>query len=337
VPLEARFRLLEYPLTLVRLRGELESATEIFVRLNSGGVGLSPTDLDNARNPAKAHNSEANLETLADRLTTSGFGAVPPEIVQSSMEAIRGRGPDIADPDLLPADTERALAVTISWLRDEAAIPHLAVWQRHLGLLPTLARFFHLNRAPSARARILLRRWVWRVMGDNRAISAVSPEVINGQDSTDVSHLLAGVSASRPGRAYLSRVGQKFALSALGPASLASGERLDVPVVLEAYGQNAFRPIAGETLVLSPPGEGPLEDLLSAAMARPEVLPGHALDREVLTLLFDGDPQEFHKRRRWLLADNLLEVSEGLAEWGLSDRPAIADLIVSDDQDSHAG
>jgi hypothetical protein len=258
---EVRARILEYPLTLVRLLDiTMDSAADAFIRLNSSGIALSRVDLISARNPAMVPASEAGLQSVADRLHSLGFGRVPPEMV---------------------------------------------------------------------RARILLRRWLWRVMGKT---GVVPRPAVSGRDSSDASLLLRQVSSRRPGETYLSRIGYALALSILEPVSLATGKRLNVPEVLEEYGQRAFRQISGGSLVLSPPDEGPIEDLIRAAADKPGVLATHALDQEALTFFVDGEMREFRQHRRGLLAQRLLAIADGLAEWGVSDRPAISDLIVPDDQ-----
>jgi hypothetical protein len=226
---------------------------------------------------------------------------------------------------------EPALTAALWWLRQEGEIPHLVVWQEHLSLLPVLGRFFHLNRDPSARARILLRRWLWRAMGqDHGRVAADAYEAITGADSEDANRLLHHVGAHRPGPAYLVEVGQLLALSELAPRSLAGGHPLDVRVQLEIHGLAAFQRIGGVP-ILSPPDEGPIDDLVRAAEDQPDLLTGHALDRHMLARLDSGDLAGFRELRQRLLADRLLGISDRLAEWDASDRPSISALLVKDD------
>src|SRR5262249_25545915 len=57
--------------------------------------------------------------------------------------------------------TEAALSRAVTFLREDALIPHSAVLPYELPLV-VLARFFDAFPEPRKRSRILLRRWIWR-------------------------------------------------------------------------------------------------------------------------------------------------------------------------------
>jgi hypothetical protein len=311
-----RTRFLDSPVLLTELPGEI-SAPDVFTRINTGGVRLRPEDLDRARR----EDEPQDLPSLLGRLNSLRFGRFSEELARESTTAVDGPVPQ----------TWRALRAAVAWLREEAAVPHLDVW-RHPELLAVLARYFALNRHPSARARILLRRWLWRSM-------TVPPmpeplhNAITGHDSVDASRLVAAAPASPPSpEAYLAAAGDELALTTLGPLSLATGAPLAVAEVLSAWGQEAFAPVLGEPL-LFPPSDGDLNGALQSAAERPAVLASHALDRESLDLFFAGQKPEFHERRRRLLSEAFHLSSARLAAWGASDRPAISALVVSDEED----
>ncbi|MBB2941579.1 hypothetical protein FB565_001283 [Actinoplanes lutulentus] len=311
---DVRSRILDYPLTLVRLlNSPVEAAAEIFLRLNDAGVGLSAVDLTHARQP--------HTDSLSARLAATGFGRIPEIALTEAAQGI--------------TDADRAVTRAILWLREEAGIPHISVWEKHLDLLSPLVRFFHLNRAPSARARILLIRWLWRSMG---AAERRPSQPLRGADSLDAIRLLEAAPAEKPGAEYLTQVGERLALITLAPRSLLTGDPLAVASVLQAHGHAAFHRLAG-SLFFGLPDEGPLPDLL-AGNHDPAVLASQALDVTMISRLQAGDIDGFVTRRRRLLALSLIEAAQPFAQWGASDRPAISDLMVTDDPEeahSHAG
>jgi hypothetical protein len=234
----------------------------------------------------------------------------------------------VAGPNAV-ADTWRAFRAAVSWLRDEAAVPHLDVWRRREHL-PVIVLFFARNPAATVRARTLLRRWLWRTMSVDA--QRTLDEAITGRDSVDASRLLSGAPATPPAPpVYLANVGEELALTTLRPRSLATGEPVDVVRRLARWGRDAFRSLSGEP-IFSPPSEGDLTALVHGSAAYPAVLSSHALDGKALDLLAQGRAPEFHDRRRQLLVEALQASAAGLAEWGASDRPAISALIVLDEE-----
>jgi len=338
---DLRARVLGHRLLLTELDGvDAGSAVEIFARLNSRGVTLDAHDLRHAHDVRAA--GEAGVDAVVQRLASLNFGTIPPETVRASRSAVlapsaRSTGPSDAYPLPGMADVEAALETAIEWLSAEAAIPHLSVWHHHERFLPMLARFFFLNEQPTTRAGILLRRWLWRAMGTSQA--RPQPSLITGHDSVDASRLLKTIRPGRPDSAeYLRRVGARLALTTLEPLSLTTGSRMAVAEILAEEEDAAFRLLA-EVPVFSPTDEGPLEKIVAAAAAdRPAVLASHALDRNMLAALFSGDVEQFHSQRRLMLQHEFIRRSDRLAEWGTSDRPAISELLISDeDEDEDDG
>jgi hypothetical protein len=307
---------LDYQMPLTELPGDA-SAPEIFKRLNTGAVNLGPEDLRRASGIGEPF----DLGSLLSRLGGLRFGRFSEELTRESVAAVAGPIPR----------TWRALQAAVTWLRDEASVPHLTVW-RHQELLPVLARYFALNPRPSARARILLRRWLWRSM------SIPTPELfadmITGRDSVDASRLVATAPASPPSPdAYLSAVGDELALMTLRPLSFVTDEPFAVADVLAHWGSAAFQPALGVP-ILAPPTGGALTEILPLAAGRPQTLASHALDRQSVDLFMAEREAELHERRRRLLSDAFQLGSAPLAAWGASDRPAISALLVSDNEDS---
>ncbi|MEU4161888.1 DUF262 domain-containing protein [Actinoplanes sp. NPDC026670] len=333
---DVRARIMDYQLTLVRMLGAgAETAADVFVRLNSTAVSLTRTDLFHARHPGSQADSGSTLRASSRRLSTLGTGRVPAEAILDVMLAL-GEATEPAEllaegNTRLLTDAEPAIARSIAWLRDEAAIPHLSVWQSHLNLLPAIARFFHLNPAASTRSRILLRRWLWRTMSrPSEQVQGYIRSAVRGNDSMDAFRLLQHVSTKKPERTVLRHVGHPLALTILEPRSLANGQAIDVTTVLERFGKSAFRRLGGVS-ILSPHDEGPLEERVLAAVDDPDLLAGHALTSTIARGLASAEPIGFRQARKDLLAEYASTAIARWAEWGASDRPAISDLLVDDD------
>jgi hypothetical protein len=314
---QIRQQFLDSPVILSEVPDDV-SPSEVFTRINTGGVRLRREDLERARENDEPH----DLHSLLDRLSSLRFGRFSEDLIHESTTAVNGSLPQ----------TWHALRVAVAWLRDEAAVPHLDVWPRQ-DLLPVLARFYALNRHPSVRARILLRRWLWRAMAEP------APDLlhlaISGRDSVDGSRLLATAPAFPPSPdAYLAAVGHELALTTIGPRSFVTGEPLVVTAVLSEWGREAFRTVLGEP-ILSPWPDGDLNAILQAPMVQPSTLASHALDQDSLGLLLAGKEPEFRERRRRLLSEAFQSSSGRLAAWGASDRPAISALLVSDEDDGN--
>ncbi|MEU4561441.1 DUF262 domain-containing protein [Actinoplanes sp. NPDC023936] len=325
--LEIRSRILDYRVGVVRIaHTPLESAAEIFVSLNNGGVRLNEADLFHTRRPGNRGVAQAS---------DPAFGPLPDSSVLETMILIGSWTPRLSGSS--PERTTDALRRATAWLSEEAGIPHLTVWENHLALLPVLAGFFDLNPNPSARARVLLDRWLWRSMGYAESPGRQPP--LHGADSLDVAELLRLLPATIPeAEHYLARAGTRLALSTLEPRSLLTGEPLPIAGLLQARGSAVFREFAGSTF-FSPPEEGPLEELLLSRAPDRDVLASHAVGSRALSLLRAGDLDGFDHDRSRLLASEFFLKARRRAQWGASDRPAISDLLISDepeDADSHA-
>ncbi|BBH66977.1 hypothetical protein ACTI_36620 [Actinoplanes sp. OR16] len=337
--IDVRRRLLDSRLMLVRLsKMPPTAAADVFLRLNNGGVRLTAADQRHARRPDGDRAVIPTLDGMAARLAESGFGHLPAGVILQTMRKI---SPSATDqelrefPDPVQGAAEDALRRALRWLIAEAGIPHLTVWEQHLALLPTLAWFFDRNPAPSPRARLLLNRWLWRSMGN--ADPGVLQRPLLGADSLDATDLLRSVPTETPDPAgYLSRFGERLALTTLAPRSLLTAEPLPVADLLQAYGHSTFRTFTG-ALFFSPPDEGPLGELLLSRPVDPGVIASHAIDGHAVALLRAGFSSQFRRRRTEVLAESLFKRARPRAQWGASDRPAISDLLVSDDDSEEAG
>ncbi|WP_045741327.1 DUF262 domain-containing protein [Actinoplanes rectilineatus] len=318
--IDMRARILDYPLVLSRIDGlSPDNATAVFRLLNTSGIRLSGIDLARTERPEPSANRTP--ASIAARIAQAGFGSLPPSVISQFM--------DMADP-------EATLLQVLTWLRTEASVPHLAVWQQHLELLPALSRFFDRYPRPSPRARILLRRWLWRSMASPDP--ARTFRAISGRDSLDAAELLTGTAGRPPGSGILGNIGEQLALTVLAPRSPLTGEPYAVATLLEAYGTEVFQQFFDVPFFL-PPDDGSVIHRLLRGVGKADVLASHAVDDAALTSIENHDVPGFRRHRKRLLELSLTKVSEGLAEWGSSDRPAISDLLLDDDSergDNHA-
>ena len=212
----------------------------------------------------------------------------------------------------------------------------------------TLDRFFHHHPHPQPRSRELLARWIWRraLRGTSRAPDLVDP----GDEEALVQRLLHAVGdapAAWPAvtarfdvRQTLGKL-QALALLALQPRDLNTGALID----LEGWAHPAFPPI------LNPKGP-PAEDarVLSVAnrLAHPArsglrksllqvrdgtVLASHGISAEAFSALQAGDAQRFLTLRAATLQQHFDRFFARHARWDATDRPSLASLVVSDDEE----
>ncbi|MEV6346713.1 DUF262 domain-containing protein [Actinoplanes sp. NPDC051851] len=325
---DVRTQILNYPLLLVRMSGvSSESAAEVFVRLNANGVALSRADLFHARHPRTDEDSDIDLRAIADRLAGMGLGRSSENV---ALDIIQMSGITENDTESRAPNLTNALTKATDWLRDEAGIPHLSLWQPHANHLPTLVRFFQLNPSASPRARILLRRWLWRAMTSPRhSTSRYAGALLHGEDSADAARLLRHVPSKAPANGLIAQISKPLALAALGPRSLATGALLPLSDLMAEHGHDVSHLLAGVP-ILSAPDDGDVESLIDT-IDDPDLLASHALSAELVETLKSGDVAAFRKGRKRLLGDLLRPVVARYAEWGASDRPAISALLVTDD------
>ena len=150
--------------------GDLAPLREIFDRINTFGKRMNRAEVFHALTSASTPGSR-DLPYLADKIASWGFGAIANNTLLLCVLSVRGsdvlrdfRAEFANDSERLAAaidDAEKAISRTITFLRDDAAVPHLdLVPYQHL--LVALVRFFALHKDPSEWEQVLLRRWYWR-------------------------------------------------------------------------------------------------------------------------------------------------------------------------------
>lgn len=233
------------------------------------------------------------------------------------------------------------------FLRQDAALLHDALLpDRHARA--TLDRFFHHHPHPRPRSRELLARWFWRraLRGTSRA-----PDLTDaGDEEGRVQRLLhevgstpvawPAVTARFDVRQTIGKL-QALALLALQPRDLDTGAVID----LEGWAHPSFPPIlnprgrpADDTLALSvanrlahPTRAGLRKTLLQ--MKEGAVLASHGISPEAFSALQAGDNQRFLALRAATLQQHFEQVFARHARWDASDRPSLASLVVSDDEE----
>lgn len=159
-------RIREFPLSCAVVPGDDEARLRrMFQRLNTAGVAMNEDDVFRA---LFGHDGATDLTAAAARVASVGFGAPSEKDVRQCLLCVGGFEPredssELREDELgaLIPRTERAMTAALEFLARDAAIPRLELLPYRVPLR-LLARFFDLHPAPSERARILLRRWVWR-------------------------------------------------------------------------------------------------------------------------------------------------------------------------------
>jgi Protein of unknown function DUF262 len=259
-----------------------------------------------------------------------------------------------------------ALRRSIQFLLIDAGIPHARLIP-HQHLLVALVRFFHLYPEPSPRARVLLRRWFWRaaVLGPNlrggttgtlrQTVGVLSPS----NDLASVGELLsltAGQGQLRlPPRTNIARLTTAdtrmslAALLSLRPLSPSTGQPIEVDALLgseraplpqillaDVVGERSAE-LANRLLLVEdemdtdPPGESLLK-----AVRKGDFLIGesHLIDEKFVHLVDEGSPLVALDYRAAAIDQFVVNYVDSRAEWDLSDRPGIADLLGEEPDDA---
>lgn len=138
---------------------------EIFRRLNNFGVAMKAYEVFNA---LFASSGDTVAQAIV-RLCETGFGELGESLFLQCMLSVEGLAPDTKPESLATesdvgakvAHTEAALRAACQFMIADAGIAHVKLLPYALPLR-IVARYFALHPKPSARARTLLRRWVWR-------------------------------------------------------------------------------------------------------------------------------------------------------------------------------
>lgn len=363
--LSKRVREYMVPAYIVETNDEATLRT-IFDRLNTFGKSLKSADVFHALHGGRRGQAPEDLRTLAGQVAELGFGAFNDNSLLRAVLALRG--PDVyrdfrdefAEHED-PTETFRQAAIAIErmigFLRGEAEIIHVRVLPYRY-VIPILTRFFHLHPEPGARSMTLLRRWVWRdalafdkkstsVSSMREAVRAIGPDehlsvqlLLNlapTNTPSDPGTLSARLNEARA-RANVALMGS------WGPRSLTDGQPLDLADHFESS-QTPLPLITSEgewkaslaNRMIHPPTTSSLQSLLldsrlrhSDSVSFAEVLESHAVSPESLSALESGNVSQFLGMRNDYLRKRLADSASRLAEWGSTDRPPLAALVVPD-------
>jgi hypothetical protein len=353
-----RIREYKVPVSIVRTDDEAV-LRDIFDRLNNFGRRLTRAEVFRALHAAIGDHEPNDLRDLVDEVAGLEFGLLREDTILRSVLAVRGG--DVfrdfrnefsqgEDPSEAYRQTADALRAAVMFLQGDARIPHARVLPYAL-VVPVLARFFALFPNPTHRSRVLLRRWVWRGamagVGGGAGATAVlrrAVQAVTGNEIDSVQRLMGLVAApAQPSidvtATQLNRAAARAnvaLLASLGPRDFSTGELLDTSAVLGAEDAGLLRLTGPSNRVESlasvfvhPPL--PEEDAAVALGGAPsEVLRSHSVTEEAARALREGAIDIFLRLRRSELAVVLGSAELVLAEPGLTDRPPLSSLVVSE-------
>lgn len=300
----------------------VESAEEtmvrdIFTRMNNTGRPLKDADVFSGLNRGLSQGSD--LQAINQAVADLGFGELEETWLLKLLAAVDGKLkllPSQMKPGAeLQATSRRvtaALRLALSFLRDEAQVPHWELMPYRFPIQP-LVRLFDVNPVPSATAIQHLVQWVWRGAASGQHSDTRNPVVqaalaSAGTPSDEGARkLLASVPAqTKPFvmvRHHFWTAGTKLACIGLwrsAPRDLVTGEVLAIKTVIEAANDWPYivsrRSHAGtENRLLHPRVKGVQGTLLSAS---PEVLASHRITFEARDALVREDPDAFLDARK---------------------------------------
>jgi hypothetical protein len=140
---------------------------------------------------------------------------------------------------------------------------------------------------------------------------------------------------------------QAIALLELQPRHLKTGERLDLspllddqptrrdppfPPLIQSHGAGAGLGRSVANRLAHPVQAGLRKTLLQ--VQDPLILASHGISADAFAALHADDSQQFLKLRAATLQQHFAQVFARHARWDASDRPSVASLVVSDDDDS---
>ncbi|HWU86017.1 MAG TPA: DUF262 domain-containing protein [Kofleriaceae bacterium] len=229
---------------------------EIFERTNTTGKALEASDVFHALHAPVGPQPALHLKDVIERLRARLLGELDEDQVLRGLLAIERK--DLTG-DLqrqlvtvdIPSAIERlehALDRVFGFLAQDAGVPHLRLLP-YQSPLTTLSAYFDRFPTPSARARRLLTRWLWRgamtgeLRGDSEGIRVALEAVHAGRSDEEVARgVLATVSTQRPevkaGEPFNLRWARSklsvIALVELRPHHLRTGVPLDITALLES-------------------------------------------------------------------------------------------------------
>lgn len=332
---------------------------EVFDRVNSAGKRISRAQVFHAL--FATGTVPGSPASVVESLRHAGFGQLEDDRVVQSLLAIRGGDvlrdlhdefSSTEDRAAWFDDTERALSRAISFFRRQG-VPHLRLVPSTFPL-PVLAAFFHLHPAPDPWNERLLARWIWRGWAHGfgkggqtaplrQAVRAVHPRKGHPElaptEYEAVHALLTAVGDDPAPPIDVERFRTDTALGRLILLALASlepknldGEVIDLAEVLERRGVDAITDLLpGQRTKAAARGFWPVGEPRPTGHEDFSVLSSHAIDVEAAAALRSGAEAEFLRRRGLLIQELTHRYLNTRLEHGTPIRPALAELVVPDD------
>lgn len=353
-----------YEIPMYEIEGDDEQALrEIFDRMNTFGKALKRAEIFQALHSAPLNTQPSDLEALRERVAGLRFGDFTAQTLMQSVMAVRGgkvdrdfrqEFTDDADRQSAFQRTEKAVRLTVDFLREDAGIPHLRLLPYAL-YVPVLTRFSALFGRPEGRAAELLRRWVWRgamvgaapqgnTVALRRNASAVEDEPL-ASASRLLELLPPGGDVWRPDMTQIALNRAQAKLNILGllsahPVLLTDvvdsngtshpkGSRVDRPDILGDLLDKDSSPLltivpgADRSLAnrLTHPATDETASELLLGCDDPWMLLSHGVDTDGLELLRKGSTKAFFERRALVVQQTIANHVQSMALWGFADGP----------------
>jgi hypothetical protein len=363
---------------------------DIFDRMNNYGKRLSRAEVFSALHPGQVesiepHSRFGNIVETIDR--ERGFGELDEDTVLRAVLARRGGDVtreirleftdhtrddrDFGDESAEVAyrEGERAIVRAVTFLQDDAGVPHFA-FLPYRYLLVVLARFFAHFPNPDPRNLTLLRRWFWRaaMIGPGvfsgswtHAMRTLATRITPHNEAGSVEQLLRAPidrSFAQPALTRFRTNGAQSrvalcALWSLTPRSLTTGKpygRQDLIEAIPAGGTPAsvverivrHEPAghrmwaANRILVLEDKPTYGVAELLTVPrlglgnQAVREVLASHVLSEDLVAALSRGDAVSFLEGRQPLIEAAVRSFLSRMAEPEFEDTPPLGSLDLDD-------
>jgi hypothetical protein len=351
---------------------------EVFFRINYSGKKPNLNESLHLHFLESNLDSPPNIANLRAELTRLGFGEVDDVELIHSVLLASGRNPtrhlardlaQVSSPEIatMLRDARDALRQAVIFLQSEAGIPHKRLLPYMLAL-HVLTRFFAVYPDPSPRCRVLLTRWVWRLLTSEDPLreQMLAPryalDMITGSRTAEQSAeaLLDRLTQSAKGAIELSgrfdartataRI-QALALLTANPRSLVSGELLDVNALLSEHGARAFQHILSKpppgmpedlfrsiaNRVFHPPiDEGDVLALLRAKSASPEQLASHDLPASLLDDPSDVAIVAALQARAVTLQRRVRDLVDLRCAWERPNRVSVSAILDEEDSEPEA-
>lgn len=365
-----RIREYDIPVYIVRTDDE-KILRDVFKRVNSSGVPLDEHDVFDALHGSRSSSRPGSLRQINAILEELGFGRVDEKNLYRLLRVLQGEDVSdragkgsfsLSDgqAELAYRQTAEVASEVIQFLKSDGGISHYELLPYKQPFI-VLGKFFSLHPNPSPRSRELLVRWLWRGAlngshrGDTVSTRAELDRIAAGDESGSVQRLLEMVK-SRAEKWPLAKEPFKFSYAAskllilsmldLAPLDLLTGKpvliakilsqaQIDqlwtVPQILptSTAAVDGLHRSAANRLIQ--PGQIGLRKTL-LTLVDGAALASHGISAQAHEALLKGEALSFLQLRSASLQAHADSFFERQARWGESDRPALASLVLEDEE-----